>query len=156
MFAYNQMLGLCAVPSLSLDWARGQRHSTAAGNATSGDRFVCPHTQVPDVLLLHKPLFCGGRDVRSRPCGRCTVIARCTAAWGQRSAAALPHSVRLPAVRKKVCARRYLGEGLLNNVVFVMASTIITGFISFTFFGLNAIGMEIEDPFGDDDNDLDL
>ena len=69
---------------------------------------------------------------------------------------ALPYSVRLPAARKKVCARRYLGEGLLNNVVFVMASTIITGFISFTFFGLNAIGMEIEDPFGDDDNDLDL
>ena len=79
-----------------------------------------------------------------------------SAAWCQRSAAALPHSVRLPAVRKKVFARRYLGEGLLNNVVFVMASTIITGFISFTFFGLNAIGMEIEDPFGDDDNDLDL
>jgi len=32
----------------------------------------------------------------------------------------------------------------------------MTGLLALTFFGLNAIGMEIEDPFGDDLNDLPL
>ena len=32
----------------------------------------------------------------------------------------------------------------------------MTGVISFTFFSIEAIGLEIENPFGFDDNDLPL
>lgn len=32
----------------------------------------------------------------------------------------------------------------------------ISGLIAYAYFGINAVGIEIEDPFGKDDNDLDL
>ena len=92
--------------------------------------------------------------MRSHPCKH--RAAACCWQGGGARARPWPPCVAVPAARQKARARRYLGEGTLNNVLFVAASTVITGFISFTFFGLNAIGMEIEDPFGDDDNDLDL
>ncbi|MND02132.1 Bestrophin, RFP-TM, chloride channel [compost metagenome] len=31
-----------------------------------------------------------------------------------------------------------------------------TFFVAYTFFGIEEIGVEIEDPFGEDDNDLPL
>merc|ERR1711907_738516 len=35
-----------------------------------------------------------------------------------------------------------------------LINTFISGLVAFAFFGMNAVGVEIENPFGSDDNDL--
>jgi ion channel-forming bestrophin family protein len=158
----------------AIAFAYALKHRLRAIDPAAAAAEIRPHLLPQEALQVaqahHQPDFllrCMGRDLaaclqadRIEPCLAAsidetfTALAAAAAACERIRSTPIPFSYTLLLHRTAYLYCFLLPFGLVDEIGFM--TPFVVGIVAYTFFGLDALGDEIEEPFGTEPNDLPL